>query len=206
VQETAYAESSEIQQRSEEKGLPGCSDEALATTDFKTCPIASTCDSKAGIVLDPSCSSVPEEPSERAELSSSSDGGWQAVRVRRRRGRPPAGKGDKGKGVGTSKGKNKGKGKYSSAPIDKGKGNGAKGKGKAGQRMSPILAYPQAVDALGPEGLLEALRQLRALRDEFDADVWQYVYESLWEDLQAFEESAAPELAEQRAPNTAVHS
>merc|ERR1712226_1073914 len=45
----------EIKRRSEGdmKGFLGYCDEALVSTDFETCPISSTFDSKAGIMLDP---------------------------------------------------------------------------------------------------------------------------------------------------------
>ncbi|CAK0869261.1 unnamed protein product, partial [Prorocentrum cordatum] len=53
---TTYEEiCAEIQRRSEGdmKGDLGYCDEALVSTDFETCPISSTFDSKAGIMLDP---------------------------------------------------------------------------------------------------------------------------------------------------------
>merc|ERR1719297_747794 len=54
--ETTYEEiCAEIKRRSEGdmKGFLGYCDEALVSTDFETCPISSTFDSKAGIMLDP---------------------------------------------------------------------------------------------------------------------------------------------------------
>merc|ERR1739843_60114 len=53
---TTYEEiCAEIKRRSEGdmKGFLGYCDEALVSTDFETCPISSTFDSKAGIMLDP---------------------------------------------------------------------------------------------------------------------------------------------------------
>jgi glyceraldehyde 3-phosphate dehydrogenase len=55
--ETTYEEiCAEIKRRSEGdmKGFLGYCDEALVSTDFETCPISSTFDSKAGIMLDSS--------------------------------------------------------------------------------------------------------------------------------------------------------
>merc|ERR1719231_1912943 len=54
--ETTYEDiCAEIKRRSEGdmKGFLGYCDEALVSTDFETCPISSTFDSKAGIMLDP---------------------------------------------------------------------------------------------------------------------------------------------------------
>merc|ERR1712113_152988 len=54
--ETTYeAICAEIKRRSEGdmKGFLGYCDEALVSTDFETCPISSTFDAKAGIMLDP---------------------------------------------------------------------------------------------------------------------------------------------------------
>merc|ERR1712066_344877 len=54
--ETSYEEiCAEIKRRSEGdmKGFLGYCDEPLVSTDFETCPISSTFDSKAGIMLDP---------------------------------------------------------------------------------------------------------------------------------------------------------
>merc|ERR1711935_452452 len=54
--ETTYDEiCAEIKRRSEGdmKGFLGYCDEALVSTDFETCPISSTFDSKASIMLDP---------------------------------------------------------------------------------------------------------------------------------------------------------
>merc|ERR1719337_568387 len=54
--ETTYEEiCAEIKRRSEGdmKGFLGYCDESLVSTDFETCPISSTFDSKAGIMLDP---------------------------------------------------------------------------------------------------------------------------------------------------------
>ncbi|CAK0842103.1 unnamed protein product, partial [Prorocentrum cordatum] len=56
VTATTYEElCAEIKRRSEGDmtGFPGYCDEALVSTDFETCPISSTFDSKAGIMLDP---------------------------------------------------------------------------------------------------------------------------------------------------------
>merc|ERR1712147_606566 len=53
---TTYDEiCAEIKRRSEGdmKGFLGYCDEALVSTDFETCPISSTFDAKAGIMLDP---------------------------------------------------------------------------------------------------------------------------------------------------------
>merc|ERR1712064_217549 len=53
---TTYEEiCAEIKRRSEGdmKGFLGYCDEALVSTDFETCPISSTFDAKAGIMLDP---------------------------------------------------------------------------------------------------------------------------------------------------------
>merc|ERR1712194_986766 len=53
---TSYEEiCAEIKRRSEGdmKGFLGYCDEALVSTDFETCPISSTFDAKAGIMLDP---------------------------------------------------------------------------------------------------------------------------------------------------------
>ena len=55
-QETTYEEiCAEMKKRSEGdmKGFLGYTDEALVSTDFETCPISCTFDSKAGIMLDP---------------------------------------------------------------------------------------------------------------------------------------------------------
>ncbi|CAE7575597.1 GAPC1 [Symbiodinium natans] len=54
--ETTYEEiCAEMKKRSEGdmKGYLGYTDEALVSTDFETCPISCTFDSKAGIMLDP---------------------------------------------------------------------------------------------------------------------------------------------------------
>jgi glyceraldehyde 3-phosphate dehydrogenase len=54
--ETTYEEiCAEVKRRSEGdmKGFLGYCDESLVSTDFETCPISSTMDSKAGIMLDP---------------------------------------------------------------------------------------------------------------------------------------------------------
>merc|ERR1712029_410105 len=54
--ETTYEEiCAEIKRRSEGdmKGFLGYCDESLVSTDFETCPISSTFDAKAGIMLDP---------------------------------------------------------------------------------------------------------------------------------------------------------
>merc|ERR1711881_573682 len=56
AKETTYEDiCAEIKRRSEGdmKGFLGYSDEPLVSTDFETCPISSTFDSKAGIMLDP---------------------------------------------------------------------------------------------------------------------------------------------------------
>merc|ERR1712021_265546 len=56
AKDTTYEEiCAEIKRRSEGdmKGFLGYSDEPLVSTDFETCPVSSTFDSKASIMLDP---------------------------------------------------------------------------------------------------------------------------------------------------------